>query len=134
MAEFMPPDGDRSSLLIQADLGRVPKVSETTEVKGQFGLDQSGGTGKTLKLYFFTEMSYSKYQQTYLGPKGIEQQILNSIFTTHDIGCGCPDPPTHILKLIAPLVKKKNLSSEEKKKLNNALVLSSKKKKLLPKI
>ncbi len=61
MAEFMPPDGDGSRLLIQADLGRVPKVSETTVVKGQFGLDQSGGTGKKLKiiLYFTDEHIYT---------------------------------------------------------------------------
>lgn len=52
MAEFMPPDGDWSSSLTQADQGRVPKVSETTEVKGQFGLGQSGGTGKKLKTLF----------------------------------------------------------------------------------
>ncbi len=38
---------------LQADLGRVPKVSETTVVKGQFGLGQSGGTGKKLKLILF---------------------------------------------------------------------------------
>lgn len=31
---------------LQADLGRVPKVSETTVVKGQFGQGQSGGAGK----------------------------------------------------------------------------------------
>lgn len=66
-------------------------------------------------------MSYSKYQQTYLGPKGIEQQLLNSIFTTHDMGCGCPDPPTHLLTLIAPLVKPKNLSKEEKKEIRKCL-------------
>lgn len=52
MAEFTPPDGDGITSEIQADLGRVPKVSETTEVKGQFGLDQSGGTGKKLKYSF----------------------------------------------------------------------------------
>ncbi len=66
-------------------------------------------------------MSYSKYKQTWLGPKGIEQQILNSIFTTHDIGCGCPDPPTHIITLLAPLIKPQNLSTEEKQALKKCL-------------
>ena len=50
MAEFMPPDGDWNTTVTQAEQGRVPKVSETTVVKGQFGLAQSGGTGKKLKI------------------------------------------------------------------------------------
>ena len=45
MAEFMPLDGAQIDRL-SADSGRVPKVSETTVVKGQFGLNQSSGTGK----------------------------------------------------------------------------------------
>ncbi len=57
MAEFTPPDGDAIGHRLEADQGRVPKVSETTEVKGQFGLGQSGGTGKKLKYIYFTDMS-----------------------------------------------------------------------------
>ncbi len=41
---------------LQADHGRVPKVSETTEVKGQFGLGQSGGTGKKLKIIYISQI------------------------------------------------------------------------------
>jgi hypothetical protein len=32
MAEFMPPDGDAITTVTEADLGREPKVSETTVV------------------------------------------------------------------------------------------------------
>ncbi len=66
-------------------------------------------------------MSYSKYQPTYLTAKAKEQQLTNSIFTSHDLICGCPDPPTHLLVLIAPLIKENHLSSTEKQKLKNAL-------------
>ncbi len=56
MAEFMPPDGDGiTSVTPGSPLGRVLKVSETTEIKGQFGLGQSGGTGKKLKNIYFTD-------------------------------------------------------------------------------
>ncbi len=56
MAEFMPPDGDGSSLLTQADQGRVQEVSETTVFKGQFGLVSLGGMGKKLKNICFTDV------------------------------------------------------------------------------
>ncbi len=36
MAEFITPDGDATATAAAAT-GRVPQVSETTEVKGQYG-------------------------------------------------------------------------------------------------
>ncbi|QOI17546.1 ORF3 [Human anellovirus zj-ad 1] len=44
MAEFMPPDG--AGVASTADSGRVPQVSETTEVKGLIGLNQSWRNGQ----------------------------------------------------------------------------------------
>lgn len=34
------------------------------------------------------------------GPKALEQQWLNSIWTNHDLICGCDDPTLHLLILI----------------------------------
>lgn len=53
MAEFMLPDGAGETST--AESGRVPKVSETTVVKGLNGQIQSWHTGKKLKTYFFTD-------------------------------------------------------------------------------
>lgn len=63
MAEFMPLDGDKIETIL-ADPGRVPKVSETTVVKGQFGLDQSSGTGKILKYFILQNVKI--YERTML--------------------------------------------------------------------
>ena len=60
MAEFTPLDGagtgSSAARRSPAAHGREPEVSETTEVKGQFGLDQSGGTGKKLKINFILQI------------------------------------------------------------------------------
>lgn len=64
MAEFMPPDGDCIGYQLQADQGRVPKVSNTTGVKGQFGLGQSGGTGKKLKIFLIYRCPDMNLQNT----------------------------------------------------------------------
>lgn len=66
-------------------------------------------------------MSYSKYQPTYLSDKAKEKALLNSIFTSHDLCCGCPDPPTHLLHLIAPIVKPEHLNKEEKATIRKCL-------------
>lgn len=34
------------------------------------------------------------------GPRGLELQLLNSIFQNHDLCCGCDDPLYHILSII----------------------------------
>lgn len=47
MAEFMPPDGgEYTPEEYSAASGRVPKVSETTVVKGLIGLKQSWRNGQ----------------------------------------------------------------------------------------
>jgi len=45
MAEFTPPDGAKTTSF--ADFGQVPKVSETTGVKGPYGQNQSWRNGLT---------------------------------------------------------------------------------------
>ena len=74
-------------------------MSETTVVKGQFGLDQSGGTGKKLKNIFFTDMT-----TRYIPPKStIRQkklQWMNLICHIHDMQCDCPSPLEHTAILL----------------------------------
>ncbi len=73
-------------------------MSETTVVKGQFGLDQSGGTGKKLKIFYFTEMN--NWQNPTLGPRAQQIQWINLIFTSHDMICGCNDTWKHLKTLL----------------------------------
>lgn len=75
-------------------------MSETTEVKGQFGLDQSGGTGKKLKMYFLTDMCSKFYKKPVFGPGGQERQWLNAVFSMHDTFCGCECPASHLKHLL----------------------------------
>ncbi len=89
-------------------------MSETTVVKGQFGLSQSGGTGKKLKIYFFTDMSWKKPEY---GIKGRELCWLNSTIQSHDCFCGCNDPITHMIKLCIDKGGVFNFNIESAKKL-----------------
>lgn len=68
-------------------------MSETTEVKGQFGLGQSGGTGKKLKIYSFTDMS--RYQPTKQNCKQSNINWINTLVHVHDLQCNCDSPLEH---------------------------------------
>lgn len=49
----------------------------------------------------------SLWQPPNYGPTGIENQLYNTIFQSHDIGCGCKDPILHLLQIISKNNKKK---------------------------
>lgn len=51
------------------------------------------------------------------GPRGLENQIYNSIFHNHDLACGCKDPQLHILYLFSKDNKQKKLSLKELKEI-----------------
>ncbi len=75
-------------------------MSETTEVKGQFGLGQSGGTGKKLKInLYFTDMS-SVWKYPTASPRKQELLWMNIMWSTHDQFCECNDPVLHLMILI----------------------------------
>ncbi len=75
-------------------------MSETTVVKGQFGLDQSGGTGKKLKyILYFTRYVRLPKPSLYKG-KAAELQWINLIHSTHDSFCGCETPLQHLKHLL----------------------------------
>lgn len=95
-------------------------MSETTEVKGQFGLDQSGGTGKKLKLYFFSDMS-DNFKHTYYSKKAVQKQLLNTIVGNHDLICCCDEPLTHICGLIFEQAQPTNFTEEQKKQIRKCL-------------
>lgn len=93
-------------------------MSETTEVKGQFGLGQSGGTGKKLKIYFYYRMSYSKQQPSlYTTDRAKNNQLLNCIFGNHDLACGCQDPASHLTHLLIHNCKPTKFNKEETKEI-----------------
>lgn len=69
-------------------------MSETTEIKGQFGLGQSGGTGKKLNMFVLQMSDYLK--PTLYNNRGLENQLKNLCYTAHDLCCGCNDPTKHL--------------------------------------
>ncbi len=66
-------------------------MSETTEIKGQFGLDQSGGTGKKLKIYLFYRMSLSKHENL---------KFTNAVYHLHDLICPCEKGIKHSIQIL----------------------------------
>lgn len=74
-------------------------MSETTVVKGQFGLDQSGGTGKKLKIFYFTEMT-SFFEKTAYTARQLENQWMNNTYNSHDLFCRCKDPILHFIAVV----------------------------------
>lgn len=92
-------------------------MSETTVVKGQFGLGQSGGTGKKLKIYIsFTEM----FSPPKLSTKQQKLQLVNAFITSHDLVCHCKNPGYHSL-LIATEQIGKELTPKEKTQIKQCL-------------
>ena len=88
--------------MTSAELGRVLKVSETTEIKGQFGLVQSGGTGKILKIIFILQKMSKFLLPPLYTSRGLENQLRNNIYQAHDLICGCKTPKNHLLHLLDP--------------------------------
>lgn len=43
----------------------------------------------------------SLWQPPNYGPRGLENNIYNSIFQAHDTGCGCKDVILHLLQIIS---------------------------------
>ena len=74
-------------------------MSETTVVKGQFGLDQSGGTGKKLKYIFILQMSKFQQPALYKG-RALDNQWINLIIGSHDLFCGCNKPIKHLQSIL----------------------------------
>ncbi len=84
-----------------ADRGRVLKVSETTEIKGQFGHGQSSGPGKKLKIFYILQMSKFLQPPHYKG-KSLENQLRNCMYGIHDLMCGCNDVQQHLTTILNP--------------------------------
>lgn len=45
-------------------------------------------------------MSYSKFTKPVYSSSALEKQYVNSIFTSHDLICGCNDPADHTIYLL----------------------------------
>lgn len=91
-------------------------MSETTEVKGQFGLGQSGGTGKKLKIIIFLQM----FKYPTKNNKRQELKLMNSFITSHDLTCECNHPAFHVLQVITKQLAKE-LTTEEKNQIKKCL-------------
>lgn len=94
-------------------------MSETTVVKGQFGLDQSGGTGKKLK-YFILQMS-SCYKPTFYNTQGKQNQWINDIHCTHDLWCSCDHTIKHLLLALAEKEEIIPVTTEQKRSILKCL-------------
>ncbi len=70
-------------------------MSETTVVKGQFGLVQSGGTGKKLKIFILQMFKPPTPNQ-----RRDELKFINIICGVHDTLCDCYSPVQHASKIL----------------------------------
>lgn len=57
------------------------------------------------------------WQPPQYGPRGLENQLYNSFYHSHDLACGCKDPTLHILFLISKDNKNKKLSLKQLKEI-----------------
>jgi len=90
-------------------------VSETTVVKGQFGLEQSGGTGKKLKITYFLQMN-RKCPPKY-NTKQLQLQHVNALVHLHDLTCSCNSPLECTILTINNQEKNLKFTKEEQKQL-----------------
>lgn len=88
-------------------------MSETTEVKGQFGLGQSGGTGKKLKM-FVLQMQKS----------ASNLEFVNTFVHVHDLGCSCNKPTVHCLLMLCEQLRNE-LTTEEKQQIAKCLGITT---------
>ena len=94
-------------------------MSETTVVKGQFGLEQSGGMGKKLKITFILQMSRQcppKYNS-----KQLQLQYVNTLVNIHDLNCGCDSPLECTVLTIYNQEKDLKFTKQEKQQLRKWL-------------
>ncbi len=70
-------------------------MSETTEIKGQFGLGQSGGTGKKLNMFILQMSNFFVEKPT--NPKRDNLDMINAYVHIHDLKCNCNTPLQHII-------------------------------------
>lgn len=75
-------------------------MSETTVVKGQYGLVQSGGTGKKLKTKTLLLQMSSFLTPSLYSKNGLENQFINCVWNTHDLMCGCNDCFGHLKAIL----------------------------------
>ncbi len=66
-------------------------------------------------------MSYSKQRPPYYNSNSINQQLINTLIGNHDLICGCDDPASHLLYLLATKTKPKGFTDEEKENIKKCL-------------
>lgn len=66
-------------------------------------------------------MSFSKQRPTYYNSTSIQQQMLNTFVSVHDLTCGCDHPIEHILWTTATKGKPTGFTEEEKSTLKKCL-------------
>mgnify|MGYP002699997134 CR=1 FL=1 len=94
-------------------------MSETTVVKGQFGLVQSGGTGKKLKMIFILQMS--RYVKPTENTKQQQIKFVNAVVHLHDMQCDCNSPLEHSVDIIFTQEKNLRFNAQEKQKIRKCL-------------
>lgn len=62
-------------------------------------------------------MSYSKHQPSLYKGRGQDNQLLNTLINTHDLACGCKDPPSHLTHLLISKCDPKDFNKEEKQQI-----------------
>ncbi len=95
-------------------------MSETTVVKGQFGLDQSGGPGKKLKIFCFTDMFLTPNYST----KAKQRHLINGFVQQHDYLCHCKNPAFHCLQILTAELAPQ-LSEKEKLQIKECLTTTA---------
>lgn len=60
-------------------------------------------------------MSFSKLKPTLYTGKSKENQLLNTVFSAHDLTCGCEDPPSHLTLLLIEKYQPTKFTKEDKK-------------------
>ncbi len=70
-------------------------------------------------------MSYSKFQPTQYGPKGLEKQLLNFMFTGHDLICSCEEPQSHLTYLLIKNTNPTKFNKEEQQEIKQCLGITT---------
>ncbi len=67
-------------------------------------------------------MSYSKEQPSlYQTQRSRNNQLINAIISTHDLQCGCKDPPSHLTHLLITNCHPSTFNNQEKQQLKEWL-------------
>lgn len=105
----------------------MPEVSETTGVKGQFGLGQSDGTGKKLKIIIFILQMSVFWKPPLYGVSGREVQWLNNTAQAHDMFCGCDEPFQHFIYSFAKRSHNYGITTENLRSMQKCLTTTEEK-------